>query len=166
MVVLDEQSFLLPETAGLRCLDSRLPAQHSLVERSPAVAANESKARCFVPKWAYADSRAGPACQGASSLCRYSRHLPPAGGSLSYQGSWREAPERFIPNALHSERFNGSSERSIGYNGRREQQLPATRRGRKVTEGCIERLSRSRSQYGRDGGQDAVPGHCGAGDEP
>ena len=35
-----------------------------------------------------------PARQWSSSLCRYSRHLPPAGGSLSYQGSWREAPER------------------------------------------------------------------------
>ena len=49
VVVLDEQSFLLPETAGLRCFDSRLLAQHSLVERSLAVAANESKARCLAP---------------------------------------------------------------------------------------------------------------------
>ena len=38
-----------------------------------------------------------PARQWLSSLCRYSRHLPPAGGSLSYQGSWREAPERLYP---------------------------------------------------------------------
>ena len=66
VVVLDERSFLQSGTTGLRCLDSRLLAQHSLVERSPAVAANESKARCFVPKWAYADSRACPACQGLS----------------------------------------------------------------------------------------------------
>ena len=69
-------------------------------------------------------------------------------------------------NEGETERFDGSSERSIGHNGWREQQLPAARRGRKVTEGCIERLSRSRSQYSRDGGQDAVPGHRGAGDEP
>ena len=27
--------------------------------------------------------------QWSSSLCRYLRHLPPAGGSLSYQGSWQ-----------------------------------------------------------------------------
>ena len=41
--------------------------------------------------------RPSPARQWLSSLCRYSRHLPPAGGSLSYQGSWREAPERLYP---------------------------------------------------------------------
>ena len=41
-----------------------------------------------------------PARQWLSSLCRYSRHLPPAGGSLSYQGSWREAPERLYPKTL------------------------------------------------------------------
>ena len=66
VVELDEQSFLQSETTGLRCLDSRLLAQHPLVERSPAVAANESKTRCLAPKWAYADSRACPACQGLS----------------------------------------------------------------------------------------------------
>ena len=49
VVVLDEQSFLQSGTAGLRCLDSQLLAQHSLVERSSAVAANESKARCLAP---------------------------------------------------------------------------------------------------------------------
>ena len=49
VVVLDEQSFLQSGTTGLRCLDSQLLAWHSLVERSPAVAANESKARCFAP---------------------------------------------------------------------------------------------------------------------
>ena len=49
VVVLDEQSFLQSGTTGLRCLDSQLLARHSLVERSPAVAANESKARCFAP---------------------------------------------------------------------------------------------------------------------
>ena len=49
VVVLDEQSFPQSETTGLRCLDSRLLARHSLVERSSAVAANESKARCFAP---------------------------------------------------------------------------------------------------------------------
>ena len=38
--------------------------------------------------------RPSPTRQRLSSLCRYSRHLPPAGGSLSYQGSWREASER------------------------------------------------------------------------
>ena len=64
VVVLNEQGFLQSGTTGLRCLDSRLLAQHPLVERSPAVAANESKARCLAPKWAYADSRACPACQG------------------------------------------------------------------------------------------------------
>ena len=41
--------------------------------------------------------RPSPTRQRLSSLCRYSRHLPPAGGSLSYQGSWREAPERLYP---------------------------------------------------------------------
>ena len=66
VVVLAERGFLQSGTTGLRCLDSRLLAQRSLVERSSAVAANESKARCFVPKWAYADSRACPACQGLS----------------------------------------------------------------------------------------------------
>ena len=49
VVVLDEQSFLQSGTTGLRCLDSRLLVQHSLVERSSAVAANESKARCLAP---------------------------------------------------------------------------------------------------------------------
>ena len=49
MVVLNEQSFLQSGTTGLRYLDSRLLSQHSLVERSPAVAANESKARCLAP---------------------------------------------------------------------------------------------------------------------
>ena len=49
VVVLDERSFLQSGTTGLRCLDSRLLAQHSLVERSLAVAANESKARCLAP---------------------------------------------------------------------------------------------------------------------
>ena len=49
VVVLDEQSFPQSGTTGLRCLDSQLLARHSLVERSPAVAANESKARCFAP---------------------------------------------------------------------------------------------------------------------
>ena len=42
-------------------------------------------------------AQTSPPRQGSSSLCRYSRHLPPAGGSLSYQGSWREAPERLYP---------------------------------------------------------------------
>ena len=32
VVVLDEQSFLQSETTGLRCLDSRLLARHSLGE--------------------------------------------------------------------------------------------------------------------------------------
>ena len=43
--------------------------------------------------------RPSPTRQWSSSLCRYSRHLPPAGGSLSYQGSWRAVgeTERFIP---------------------------------------------------------------------
>ena len=49
VVALDEQSFPQSGTTGLRCLDSQLHARHSLVERSPAVAANESKARCFAP---------------------------------------------------------------------------------------------------------------------
>ena len=49
VVVLNEQSFLRSETTGLRYLDLQLLARHSLVERSPAVAANESKARCFAP---------------------------------------------------------------------------------------------------------------------
>ena len=141
MVVLGEQSFLLPETAGLRCLNSRLLAQHSLSERSPAVAANEGKARRLAPNLSPSEQQGWPGLPRA-----------PLSGELA--------------GASPTERFNGSSERSIGYNGRREQQLPAARRGRKVTEGCIERLSRSRSQYGRDGGQDAVPGHRGAGDEP
>ena len=76
VVVLDEQSFLQSGTAGLRCFDSRLLAIYTLSERSAAAAV-------------YSDSRAYPACQRSSSLCRYSRHLPPAGGSLSCQGSWR-----------------------------------------------------------------------------
>ena len=79
---------------GLRCFDSRLLAQRPLSGRSFAAAIHSDRARRLAPDWACADSRAGPACQGASSLCRYSRHLPPAGGGLSYQGSWREAPER------------------------------------------------------------------------
>ena len=45
-------------------------------------------------------ARSLPARQWSSSLCRYSRHLPPAGGSLSYQGSWREAPERLYKRTL------------------------------------------------------------------
>ena len=87
MAVLNEQSFLQSGTTGLRCFDSRLLAQRLLLERYPAVAANESRARRFAPNWAQADSRAGPACQG-----------------LPYQGSWhREAmTERFISNASHS----------------------------------------------------------------
>ena len=44
--------------------------------------------------------RTSPTRQRPSSLCRYSRHLPPAGGSLSYQGSWREAPERLYKRTL------------------------------------------------------------------
>ena len=44
--------------------------------------------------------RPSPTRQRLSSLCRYSRHLPPAGGSLSYQGSWREAPERLYKRTL------------------------------------------------------------------
>ena len=77
LAVLDEQSSSFPETAGLRCRDSRLLAQHPLLERSPAATANEDRARCFASHRAQANSRAGPACQG-----------------LPYQGSWREAPER------------------------------------------------------------------------
>ena len=46
-----------------------------------------------------------PARQWLSSFCRYSRHLPPAGGSLSYPGSWREAPERLY----HMPRFRSVS---------------------------------------------------------
>ena len=44
--------------------------------------------------------RPSPTRQRLSSLCRYSRHLPPAGGSLSYQGCWREAPERLYKRTL------------------------------------------------------------------
>ena len=77
LAVLDEQSSSFPETAGLRCRDSRLLAQHPLLERSPTPAANEDRALYLAPHRAQANSRAGPACQG-----------------LPYQGSWREAPER------------------------------------------------------------------------
>ena len=52
-----------------------------------------------------------PSRQWSSSLCRYSRHLPPAGGSLSYQGSWhREAmTERlyYMPRFRFASRFPG-----------------------------------------------------------
>ena len=81
LAVLDEQSSSFPETAGLRCRDSRLLAQHPLLERSSAATANEDRARCFALHRTQANSRAGPACQG-----------------LPYQGSWREAPERLYRN--------------------------------------------------------------------
>ena len=80
MVVLDERSFSHPGTVGLRCRDSRLLARHPLSERSSAAAAHSDRARRFAPDWAYANSRADPACQW-----------------LPYQGSWREAPERLYP---------------------------------------------------------------------
>ena len=64
VAALNEQSFSRSETTGLRCRDSRLLVPRSLVERSSAVATNEDRARHFAPNWAYADSRACPACQG------------------------------------------------------------------------------------------------------
>ena len=87
MVVLDERSFSHPGTVGLRCRDSRLLARHPLSERSSAAAAHSDRARRFAPDWAYANSRADPACQW-----------------LPYQGSWREAPERLYKRTL-SRRF-------------------------------------------------------------
>ena len=83
MVVLDERSFSHPGTVGLRCRDSRLLAQHPLSEHSSAAAAHSDRARRLAPNWAYANSRAGPACQW-----------------LPYQGSWREAPERLYKRTL------------------------------------------------------------------
>ena len=48
----------------------------------------DSGARSFTNAKNFArPARPSPTRQGSSSLCRYSRHLPPAGGSLSYQGS-------------------------------------------------------------------------------
>ena len=68
-----------------------------------AVVNRNSGARSFTNAKNFARPvRPSPARQRLSSLCRYSRHLPPAGGSLSYQGSWREAPERLYPMPLHS----------------------------------------------------------------
>ena len=58
-----------------------------------AVVNRDSGARSFPIAENFArPARPPPTRQWSSSLCRYSRHLPPAGGSLSYQGSWhREA---------------------------------------------------------------------------
>ena len=54
-----------------------------------------------------------PSRQWSSSLCRYSRHLPPAGGSFSYQGSWhREAmTERlyYMPRFRFASRLPGGT---------------------------------------------------------
>ena len=93
LAVLDERSSSFPETAGLRCRDSRLLAQHPLLERSPAAADNEDRARCFALHRTQANSRAGPACQG-----------------LPYQGSWREAPERLY----HRPHFHSASRLTEG----------------------------------------------------
>ena len=62
-VVLDERSFPQSGTAGLRCFDLRVLAQRPLSERCPAAATHENRARRFAPNWAYANSRACPACQ-------------------------------------------------------------------------------------------------------
>ena len=61
-----------------------------------------------------------PTRQWSSSLCRYSRHLPPAGGSLSYQGSWhREAmTERFIPQKTANDIRGTALCRKISVKGR------------------------------------------------
>ena len=83
VVVLDEQSFLQSGTTGLRCLDSRLLAQHSLVERSSAVVANESKARCLAPNLSPSEQ------QGLPGLPR-----APLSGELSAKQT-----ERFVPDA-------------------------------------------------------------------
>ena len=48
-------------------------------QRSPVVSGSKNFAR---------PERPSPTRQWSSSLCRYSRHLPPAGGSLSYKGRW------------------------------------------------------------------------------
>ena len=73
LIVLGERSFLQSGTAGLRCFDSRLLAQRPLLERCPAAAASENRARRFVPNWAQADSRAGPACQCLALRERWQR---------------------------------------------------------------------------------------------
>ena len=73
VAVLDERSFLQSGTAGLRCFDSRVLAQRSLLERCPAAAIRENRARRFAPNWAYANSRAGPACQCLALRERWQR---------------------------------------------------------------------------------------------
>ena len=75
-----------------------------------AVVNRDSGARSFPITENFArPARPPPTRQRSSSLCRYSRHLPPAGGSLSYQGSWhREAmTERlyYIPRFRFALRF-------------------------------------------------------------
>ena len=66
-----------------------------------AVVNRNSGARSFTNAKNFARPvRPSPTRQRLSSLCRYSRHLPPAGGSLSCQGSWREAPERLYKRTL------------------------------------------------------------------
>ena len=93
--VLDERSF---------CNRERLGSAVEIHGSNTNATTNEDRARRLAPDWACADSRAGPACQGASSLCRYSRHLPPAGRSLSYQESCRaQARLRgFVPPKIYS----------------------------------------------------------------
>ena len=82
--------FSLAAVAGLR----------SNRDAGPATVNLGSGARPFTNTKNFARPvRPSPTRQWSSSLCRYSRHLPPAGGSLSYQGSWRAVgeTERFIP---------------------------------------------------------------------
>ena len=99
VAVLDEQSFPQSGTTGLRCLDSRLVAQHSLVERSSAVAANESKARCLAPDLSPSEQQGLPGLPrvvlplslfATSPSGRRESFLP---GELSAKQT-----ERFIPN--------------------------------------------------------------------
>ena len=100
VVVLDEQSFPQSGTTGLRCLDSRLLAQHSLVERSSAVAANENRARCLAPNLSPSEQ------QGLPGLPRVVLPLSlfatsPSGRRESFLSGELSAKqtERFIPKA-------------------------------------------------------------------
>ena len=139
LAVLDEQSSSFPETAGLRCRDSRLLAQHPLLERSSAATANEDRARCFASHRAQANSRTGPACQG-----------------LPYQGSWREAPERLYQGTLSSKNRLLSQARrrgctpchvSILHHGSRKATLRTTSPSPAVTPLLVGEALASRKLY-------------------
>ena len=90
------------------CPNGQQLRNHALTRGAGYAAVNlNSGARLFPETKNLArPARPKPTRQWPSSLCRYSRHLPPAGGSLSYQGSCRAVgeTERLYYMPLHAGR--------------------------------------------------------------